>query len=223
MGAAISVYNLNQYLENDGDPNAYNKNGFSLFWIHKENPKAIKLLLKHGANPNQLVSTRLNPQPPLVYFLSIKKYESATVLLEHGADPNDRRFSALHAIMRYSKFIPLLVKKGADVNIISSYFGTTPLEHAVYLLTISTHVVPELRDDLFCFIRTIMKYRPKVDDYSREFIKYNLPDVFSKWIRGKWVLIRCSVKLLGLHQRAVVTANHPLKKLARGEFKNEEE
>ena len=221
MGAAVSVYSLTQYLENGGDPNAYNKNGFSLFRIHQENPKAIELLLKHGANPNQLVSTRLNPQPPLVYFLSIKKYESATVLLEHGADPNDRRFSALHAIMRYSKFIPLLVKKGADINIISGSFVTTPIGHAVslFILMVVNHVVPKLRDDLFCYIRTIMKYRPKVDDYSREFIKYHLPDVFSKWIRGKWVFIRCSVKFLGLQQRAVVTANHPLRKLARGEFK----
>ena len=221
MGAAVSVYSLTQYLENGGDPNAYNKNGFSLFRIHQENPKAIELLLKHGANPNQLVSTRLNPQPPLVYFLSIKKYESATVLLEHGADPNDRRFSALHAIMRYSKFIPLLVKKGADINIISGSFVTTPIGHAVslFILMVVNHVVPKLRDDLLCYIRTIMKYRPKVDDYSREFIKYHLPDVFSKWIRGKWVFIRCSVKFLGLHQRAVVSANHPLRKQARGEFK----
>ena len=63
-----------------------------------------------------------------------------------------------------------------------------------------------------------MKYRPKVDDTSREFMKKHLPDVLSKW-----VLMRCSVKLLGLHKRAVVTANHPLRKLARGEFKEEEE
>ena len=48
-------------------------------------------------------------------------------------------------------------------------------------------------------------------------MKYHLPDVFSKW-----VLIRCSVKFLSLHQRAVVTANHPLRKQARGEFKEEE-
>ncbi len=219
MGAAVSVYRLKRYLEKGGDPNAYNKNGFSLFRIHQENPKAIELLLKYGANPNQLVSTRLNPQPPLRHFLHMGYYESAVLLIEHGADPKD----ALHNIMRHPQLIPLLVKKGADINIISSSFVTTPIGHAVslFILMVVNHVVPKLRDDLLCYIRTIMKYRPKVDDYSREFIKYHLPDVFSKWIRGKWAVIKCSIKFLGLHQRAVVSANHPLRKLARGEFKEE--
>ena len=40
--------------------------------------------------------------------------------------------------------------------------------------------------------------------------------------RRKWVVIKCAVKILGLQQRAVVTANHPLRKLVRGEFKDEE-
>ena len=222
MGAAGSVYKLKWYLEKGGDPNVYDKNGFSLFWIHQENPKAIELLLKYGANPNQFLSTRLNSQPPLVYFLSIKKYESVAVLLEHGADPNDCRFSALHTIIRHPQLIPLLVKKGADINIISNSMNKTPIGHAVSLAITIAYAVPKLREDLLCYIRTIMKYRPKVDDTSREFMKRHLPDVLSKWIRGKWVFIRCSVKLLGLHQRAVVTANHPLRKLERGEFKEEE-
>jgi hypothetical protein len=223
MGATFSVYRLKRYLEKGGDPNAYNKNGFSLFRIQQENPKAIELLLKHGANPNQLVSTRLNPQPPLIHCLYMGYYESAVLLIEHGAELNDSRFSALHNIMRHPQLIPLLVKKGADINIISGSFTTTPIGHAVslFILMVVNHVVPKLRDDLLCYIRTIMKYRPKVDDYSWEFIKYHLPDVFSKWIRGKWVFIRCAVKFLSLHQRSVVTANHPLRKLARGEFKEE--
>ena len=212
MGATVSVYRLKRYLEKGGDPNAYNKNGFSLFRIQQENPKAIELLLKYGANPNQLVSTRLNPQPPLRHFLHMGYYESAVLLIEHGADPKD----ALHNIMRHPQLIPLLVKKGADI---SSSFVTTAIGRAVCMLT-TTQTFPELRDDLLCYIRTIMKYRPKVDVGSREFIKYHLPDVFSKWIRGKWVFIRCAVKFLGLQQRAVVTANHPLRKQARGEFKD---
>jgi hypothetical protein len=36
--------------------------------------------------------------------------------------------------------------------------------------------------------------------------------------RQRWSVIRSSVKLLSLHSRAVITANHPLRKLERGEF-----
>lgn len=36
--------------------------------------------------------------------------------------------------------------------------------------------------------------------------------------RRRWTIIRSVMKLLSLHQRAVVTANHPLRKMARGEF-----
>ncbi len=45
---------------------------------------------------------------------------------------------------------------------------------------------------------------------------------YKKRILG-WSLVKCAVKFLGLHSRAVVTANHPLRKLARGEFKEDDE
>ena len=36
--------------------------------------------------------------------------------------------------------------------------------------------------------------------------------------RARWSLIKCAVKLLSLHKRAVITANHPIRKQLRGEF-----
>jgi hypothetical protein len=44
---------------------------------------------------------------------------------------------------------------------------------------------------------------------------------FLKPIKAKTLLWVATV-LLGLHQRAVITANHPLRKLERGEFKDDE-
>lgn len=44
---------------------------------------------------------------------------------------------------------------------------------------------------------------------------------FLKFKKPSWSLIKCAVKLLGLHQRAVVTANHPLRKFERGEFQDD--
>lgn len=34
----------------------------------------------------------------------------------------------------------------------------------------------------------------------------------------KWALLRCAVRLLSVHKRAALTANHPSRKQARGEF-----
>ena len=42
------------------------------------------------------------------------------------------------------------------------------------------------------------------------------PSIFKR--TGLWVVIKSVVKLLSLHQRAVVTANHPLRLLERKEF-----
>ena len=42
------------------------------------------------------------------------------------------------------------------------------------------------------------------------------------YIPWRWKLLFACVKLLSLHKRATVTANHPLRKLERGEFVCEE-
>ncbi len=39
-----------------------------------------------------------------------------------------------------------------------------------------------------------------------------------KLARRRWVFVKCYMKLLNLYHRAVITANHPLRKLKRGEF-----
>jgi hypothetical protein len=36
--------------------------------------------------------------------------------------------------------------------------------------------------------------------------------------KRRWVIVKCIVLVLGIHKRAVVTANHPLRKLKRKEF-----
>jgi len=52
------------------------------------------------------------------------------------------------------------------------------------------------------------------------FIRFHRMDsMIKEYVRTKWAVIRSCVKLLSLHHRAVVTANHPLRKLERGEFK----
>jgi len=40
----------------------------------------------------------------------------------------------------------------------------------------------------------------------------------AKRTSARWALLRAVSKILYLHTKAVVTANHPVRKLARGEF-----
>lgn len=53
------------------------------------------------------------------------------------------------------------------------------------------------------------------DQFHKHFIDFLEP------VRAKTLLWVATV-LLGLHKRAVITANHPLRKLERGEFKEDE-
>lgn len=51
--------------------------------------------------------------------------------------------------------------------------------------------------------------------------KEGIDSEFLKFKKPSWSLIKCATRLLSVHQRAVVTANHPLRKLERGEFNGE--
>ncbi len=56
--------------------------------------------------------------------------------------------------------------------------------------------------------------------------KYLTPHFYEFGLKEKitkcWSVIRSCVKLLSLHHRAVILANHPTRKWARGEFECEE-
>jgi ankyrin repeat protein len=55
----------------------------------------------------------------------------------------------------------------------------------------------------------------------KEFIKPESHMYFIKVLaKRRWVYLKTIVIILGVHKRAVVTANHPLRKLQRGEFNN---
>ncbi len=66
------------------------------------------------------------------------------------------------------------------------------------------------RENLF---RILLKYN------DARWLKIHHYELYKKYMRSKWSLLRASVKLLSLHSRAVVTANHP----SRIDFSIEEE
>jgi len=83
----------------------------------RASPDLIKILLEHGASPNDL----LQPHGPLLVNCIIEEYnEIARVLLEFGADPNCRQSGlgasalAIALTNKYVQMVELLLQRGAD-------------------------------------------------------------------------------------------------------------
>ncbi len=72
-------------------------------------------------------------------------------------------------------------------------------------------------------ILELLRFKPRLDEEDQWYIKRNLGEsVLRTWekarARGRWSIIKSCVKLLSLHMRAVITANHPMRLLERGVF-----
>ncbi len=59
----------------------------------------------------------------------------------------------------------------------------------------------------------------ELQDETRGYMEY----VVGEFVTVRWGVIRACVKLLCIHQRAVIRANHPARKRARGEFECDDE
>lgn len=186
---------------------------------HRENVTMMRQLLEQGADPNQPCIEIYSHFFELQYQCKAGNVEQIKLLLEFGANVHVRYIDCgstlFHAVANNynntcEEIVCILLKKGLDINL-EDKFGITPLMDARVSYANA------------CNVATFIKYGAKPTKNEIEHMKRYLPDTYKMWIRKKWVPIRCCVKLLGLHQRAVVTANHPLRKLERGEFKEEDE
>ncbi len=118
---------LEDLIKRGANINATNKQGNSLLQLSviEDYNEGVKILLAHGANPNQLV-TDINgyKQPLIIYALYYTAQGYPHViesLLQAGANPNAKDnigFPALHvAIMRgNTQLIQLLLEYGADIE-----------------------------------------------------------------------------------------------------------
>ena len=143
-----------------------------------------------------------------VILMHIFKNEMTLVklLLEHWADVRAKDSIGLQPIhfvgLQKFKLVSLLLDHGADVNA-EDHNGKTILDY--YL-----NSPLETRD-----FRFLLKRGARLR-FSENLKRH--PEMLHVWSRRKWLMVKCAVKFLSLHQRAVVTANHPLRKKARGEF-----
>lgn len=202
----------------------------------------VQLLLEYGANPDIYIEEPILIRHVIGYpifnpyaFPKNDYFENAKLLLQFGANPNirhpDNGKTALHYVaVGTRRFVDILMNYGADVNAQDSY-GYTPLCSMIH-----EHIeIYESDDDddseelIMPLLREYFKYKPNV------YLKLNTGKTVYEYIRDehpaffvfvkkvlnpkmRWAILRSCVVFLGLHQRAVVSANHPLRKFERGEF-----
>ena len=143
--------------------------------------------------------------------------ELKMLLIEYGADVTcecSHGFTLLHD-NSHAPLVPILIQKGLDINNAKNVYNWTPLYFAMVF-------------DRVEVVEALMRYRPRLDYCQEKFcfhtptpvewLKENTPDLYKRWFRCRWTVVKCLVRFLALHKQAVISANHPLRKRSRGEF-----
>jgi hypothetical protein len=112
------------------------------------------------------------------------------------------------------KISEILLKAGADPNvkIIESFDGP---EIPIIFFIVNRYYFTTER------VHLLLKYGAMINKIHKFRLYEHTRDCFRKLLaKRRWVVVKCIVLALGIHKRAVVTANHPLRLLERGEFNN---
>ncbi len=121
-------------------------------------------------------------------------------------------------LYKHKKFVESLLKAGANPNvkITKNVFELNKMPILYWLINYS--------DIRTCELKLLIKYGVILSDYKLYLpsIPYRKTEFFSHFFevlaKRRWVYIKCVVIILGIHKRAVVTANHPDRLLQQGVF-----
>jgi hypothetical protein len=230
-------------LEAGWDPNPYEVNGDHLILecIRGNSAWGFEALLKAGLNPNISV-TRYRDVSILSECIVWGREELVSLALKYGADPNAGRALDSALVFGSTGIIMDLLKHGADPNV-KDYRGETSLfmayynfddyncnyNHIVCLLehgadlTAMNNKGETVLDLMIMFMQKWSKSDVSVTELLRfpfrfsEHVK-NHPEARRVWFRRKLTTLKCIVKFLSVHQRAVISANHPSRLKEMGVF-----
>ena len=194
--------------------------------IENNSIKAVEYLLEKGADPN----TQGCFYAAFNYEQSRKNFEIARLLLKYGADLKKSEHSYINRLMYYENFdfAKELLQLGAlikPLDIFSFYSKKNQLQFLVEngALLNGQHENMNVREYfLYHMISTSLDDYDSDSDsetdmpgdfyvfiYIRESIKEPLAYISKKLAQRRWTFVKCYVLFLGVHQRAVVSANHP--------------
>ena len=176
--------------------------------------------LYHISRP-RTINERVKGGTPLLLKCTIDGYSDLVErCIKLGSDLEDfdayGRTALCWALMEdHIKIAEILLKAGANPNVKISQgcFDTNPIPIVFYIVNI--YYAYRSRLDL------LLKYGANINEinkYQNLLIPSTLRCFRKILAKRRWVIIKCTVLVLGIHKRAVVTANHPLRLLERGEF-----
>jgi ankyrin repeat protein len=110
---------LRYLVEAHAELDRHGVDGRTALWNAVANTAALKLLLEHGANPNELC---VNGMTPLIRAVDMGSAEVVRTLLAAGADPNipdlGGQTALIHAVSRdHGEIADLLLHASADVTL----------------------------------------------------------------------------------------------------------
>jgi hypothetical protein len=101
-----------------------------------DNPRLIRALLDHGANPNGDISTAMGTFTPFGLSVYLSRHETIGLLLDHGAQVDERTASSATWLMYAAQELDdpetmeLLLRRGANIEATDSD-GNTPIVYAL--------------------------------------------------------------------------------------------
>lgn len=146
-------------LKNNVDLNLVNNDKLTPlhYSIYKKNIDIIKLIIENNINLDARTNTG---ETALHYACNFQLYDVVKLLLEKGADPNIQDYEheitplMYCIILRNKKFIEILLKYKADINL-QDYYGNSPLHY----------LINENDVELFDYF---IKFKPNVNLYNAE-------------------------------------------------------
>lgn len=189
----------------------------------------VQYFLEQGANPNRGNSC-------LQRALHLKDLDIVNILIKHGARIHDvfyytwqSDFNVLQYLVEHGAHINIRNKNGDTIrDIFNSHFVQC------YIINTKDYSDEDMDededDDIGSDSDSEYAYYDDTErrrDYMRIDVNSSHKEPFqyiSKKLAGRrWVFVKCYVKWLGIHQRAVISANHPNRLKELGVFDCEDE
>jgi len=196
--------------------------------VFHDYPTVVKYLLENGADPNAFDCLKI--------AMKNYRYDIAEMLLEYGAKVSDNThfYSALYS--RQFKLAELIIKQDTSIvqdkdtlQYIAHSYHSDKVPLLQFLIKHGAFINNGIREIMYshflydCTENTIDYSDSESDisdsdpeelyDYQYVCINYGYKDsikyICKKLAQRRWTFVKCYILLLGLHQRAVVSANHP--------------
>jgi hypothetical protein len=173
-----------------------------------ENNKLLELSVKYGLDKIKILNNALIRDKYEIIEWLLEHDTPITINLEHTIKPKDGRINM--------KTLDIFLKHGVDINSTNEYENTL-LDRYMWTYRACTRL--EIIND---FKQLFKRGARLTQNDVYKSCKMNDTPMFQEYhkymLTKNWAIIKVVVKVLTLHKNAVISANHPLRKLTRGEF-----